>query len=105
VGRTARAGQSGFAASLVNQYEAQWFVQIEQLLGTSDFPSFLSFLCIFGLASFQSVSLISHIFAGKKIDQCKVDTQEVMILREPISYAKRLALTVSSFAISIYSRS
>jgi ATP-dependent RNA helicase DDX47/RRP3 len=40
VGRTARAGQSGFAASLVNQYEAQWFVQIEQLLGTSDFPSF-----------------------------------------------------------------
>jgi superfamily II DNA/RNA helicase len=38
VGRTARAGQSGFAASLVNQYEAQWFVQIEQLLGTCDFP-------------------------------------------------------------------
>ncbi|KAK3148538.1 hypothetical protein QOZ80_3BG0296300 [Eleusine coracana subsp. coracana] len=62
VGRTARAGQSGFAASLVNQYEAQWFVQIEKLL-------------------------------GKKIDQCKVDREEVMILREPISDAKRLALT------------
>jgi hypothetical protein len=29
----------------------------------------------------------------------------VMKLTEPISYAKRLALTVSSFAISIYSRS
>jgi ATP-dependent RNA helicase DDX47/RRP3 len=40
VGRTAHAGQSGFASSLVNQYEARWFVQIEQLLGTSDFPSF-----------------------------------------------------------------
>ncbi|KAL6847508.1 hypothetical protein ACP4OV_022534 [Aristida adscensionis] len=33
VGRTARAGRSGYAVSLVNQYEAQWFVQIEQLLG------------------------------------------------------------------------
>ncbi|CAL4912276.1 unnamed protein product [Urochloa decumbens] len=32
VGRTARAGRSGYAVSLVNQYEAQWFVQIEQLL-------------------------------------------------------------------------
>ncbi|RCV32190.1 hypothetical protein SETIT_6G237900v2, partial [Setaria italica] len=62
VGRTARAGRSGYAVSLVNQYEAQWFVQIEQLL-------------------------------GKKIDQCKVDPDEIMILKEPISDAKRIALT------------
>jgi len=62
VGRTARAGRSGYAVSLVNQYEAQWFVMIEQLL-------------------------------GKKIDQCKVDPDEIMILKEPISDAKRIALT------------
>ncbi|RLN39017.1 hypothetical protein C2845_PM01G00740 [Panicum miliaceum] len=62
VGRTARAGRSGYAVSLVNQYEAQWFVLIEQLL-------------------------------GKKIDQCKVDPDEIMILKEPISDAKRIALT------------
>ncbi|RLN15940.1 hypothetical protein C2845_PM02G39330 [Panicum miliaceum] len=62
VGRTARAGRSGYAVSLVNQYEAQWFVLIEQLL-------------------------------GKKIDQCKVEPDEIMILKEPISDAKRIALT------------
>ncbi|CAM0907201.1 unnamed protein product [Alopecurus aequalis] len=32
VGRTARAGQSGYAVSLVNQYEGQWFKMIEALL-------------------------------------------------------------------------
>ncbi|RLN04243.1 hypothetical protein C2845_PM13G14300 [Panicum miliaceum] len=62
VGRTARARRSGYAVSLVNQYEAQWFVLIEQLL-------------------------------GKKIDQCKVDTDEIMILKEQVSDAKRIALT------------
>jgi hypothetical protein len=33
-------------------------------------------------------------FTGKKIDQCKVDPDEIMILKEPISDAKRIALTV-----------
>ncbi|KAL6641795.1 hypothetical protein ACP70R_019976 [Stipagrostis hirtigluma subsp. patula] len=33
VGRTARAGQSGYAVSLVNQYEAECFVMTEKLLG------------------------------------------------------------------------
>lgn len=33
VGRTARAGKSGYAVSLVNQYEGQWFKMIEALLG------------------------------------------------------------------------
>ncbi|AQK67180.1 DEAD-box ATP-dependent RNA helicase 10 [Zea mays] len=72
VGRTARAGRSGYAVSLVNQYEAQWFVLIEQLLA-----------CL----SYRLG------FAGKKIDQCKVDRDEVLILKGPISDAKRIALT------------
>nr|XP_023890162.1 DEAD-box ATP-dependent RNA helicase 10-like [Quercus suber]XP_023890163.1 DEAD-box ATP-dependent RNA helicase 10-like [Quercus suber]XP_023890164.1 DEAD-box ATP-dependent RNA helicase 10-like [Quercus suber]POE63878.1 dead-box atp-dependent rna helicase 10 [Quercus suber] len=33
VGRTARAGRSGVAVSLVNQYEWEWFVQIENDIG------------------------------------------------------------------------
>ncbi|KAL4363575.1 hypothetical protein GQ457_04G037770 [Hibiscus cannabinus] len=33
VGRTARAGRSGVAISLVNQYEAQWYLLIEEFIG------------------------------------------------------------------------
>jgi hypothetical protein len=33
VGRTARAGRSGLAISLVNQNEIGWFKQIENLIG------------------------------------------------------------------------
>ncbi|KAL4326341.1 hypothetical protein GQ457_11G011750 [Hibiscus cannabinus] len=32
VGRTARAGRSGVAISLLNQYEVEWYVQIEKLI-------------------------------------------------------------------------
>ncbi|CAG7896003.1 unnamed protein product [Brassica rapa] len=33
VGRTARAGRSGVGISLVNQYELEWYLQIEKLIG------------------------------------------------------------------------
>ncbi|KAK8978392.1 hypothetical protein V6N11_028395 [Hibiscus sabdariffa] len=33
VGRTARAGRFGVAISLVNQYEPEWYVQIEKRIG------------------------------------------------------------------------
>jgi superfamily II DNA/RNA helicase len=36
VGRTARAGRSGVAISLLNQYEVGWFKKIEELMGEED---------------------------------------------------------------------
>ena len=33
MGRTARAGRSGVGISLVNQYELEWYLQIEKLIG------------------------------------------------------------------------
>ncbi|GLT29125.1 hypothetical protein SLA2020_040110 [Shorea laevis] len=33
VGRTASAGRSGVAISLVNQYELEWYIRIEKLIG------------------------------------------------------------------------
>ncbi|KAJ4829887.1 hypothetical protein Tsubulata_013147, partial [Turnera subulata] len=36
VGRTARAGRSGVAISLPNQYEIEWYLQIEKLIVTGE---------------------------------------------------------------------
>ncbi|XP_068635254.1 DEAD-box ATP-dependent RNA helicase 10-like [Aristolochia californica] len=39
VGRTARAGRSGVAISLLNQYEVEWYILIERLIG-KELPEF-----------------------------------------------------------------
>ncbi|KAL2336707.1 hypothetical protein Fmac_011153 [Flemingia macrophylla] len=61
VGRTARAGRSGVAISLVNQYELEWYVQIEKLI-------------------------------GKKLPEYPAQEEEVLLLEERVSEAKRLAV-------------
>jgi len=82
----------------VNQYEAQWFVLIEKLLGNYNFFSPFFFLTIDSHSwrcHFSKACLSYQLrFAGKQIDQLKVDRDEVMILKGPISDAKRIALTV-----------
>lgn len=61
VGRTARAGRSGVAISLVNQYELEWYIQIEKLI-------------------------------GKKLPEFPAQEEEVLLLLERVTEAKRLSL-------------
>ncbi|KNA07182.1 hypothetical protein SOVF_174220 isoform A [Spinacia oleracea] len=60
VGRTARAGRSGVAISLVNQYELEYFLQIENLI-------------------------------GKKLPVHPAEEEEVMLLRQRVTEAKRIS--------------
>ncbi|XP_042495652.1 DEAD-box ATP-dependent RNA helicase 10-like [Macadamia integrifolia] len=60
VGRTARAGRSGVAISLVNQYELEWYLQIEKLI-------------------------------GKKLPEFPAEEEEVLLLLERVSEAKRIS--------------
>ncbi|KAJ6843537.1 DEAD-box ATP-dependent RNA helicase 10 [Iris pallida] len=60
VGRTARAGRSGLAITIFNQYEVEWFMQIEKLL-------------------------------GRKLPEFPAEEQEVLVLLERVSDAKRMA--------------
>ncbi|KAK4280469.1 hypothetical protein QN277_012093 [Acacia crassicarpa] len=60
VGRTARAGRSGVAISLVNQYELEWYLQIEKLI-------------------------------KKKLPEYPAQEEEVLLLEERVSEAKRLS--------------
>ncbi|KAF3436940.1 hypothetical protein FNV43_RR19693 [Rhamnella rubrinervis] len=60
VGRTARAGRSGVAISLVNQYELEWYLQIEKLI-------------------------------GKKLPEYPAQEEEVLLLNERVTEAKKLA--------------
>ncbi|KAM7277620.1 hypothetical protein ACFE04_004754 [Oxalis oulophora] len=61
VGRTARAGRSGVAISIVNQYELEWYLQIEKLI-------------------------------GKKLPQFPAQEEEVLLLLERVSEAKRISV-------------
>ncbi|KAF8031463.1 hypothetical protein BT93_D0622 [Corymbia citriodora subsp. variegata] len=60
VGRTARAGRSGVAISLVNQYELEWYLQIEKLI-------------------------------GKKLPEFPAQEEEVLLLLERVTEAKRIS--------------
>lgn len=60
VGRTARAGRSGVAIAIVNQYELEWYLQIEKLI-------------------------------GKKLAQFPAQEDEVLLLLERVSEAKRIS--------------
>ncbi|XP_009774491.1 DEAD-box ATP-dependent RNA helicase 10-like [Nicotiana tabacum] len=60
VGRTARAGRSGVAISLVNQYELEWYIQIEKLI-------------------------------GKKLPEYPAEEEEVLLLLERVTEAKRIS--------------
>lgn len=62
VGRTARAGRTGVAISLVNQYELEWYLQIEKLL-------------------------------GKKLPEFPAEEEEVLLLLERVTEAKRISQT------------
>ncbi|KAI3863713.1 hypothetical protein MKW98_031305 [Papaver atlanticum] len=62
VGRTARAGRSGVAISLVNQYELEWYIQIEKLI-------------------------------GKKLPEFPAQEEEVLILLERVTEARRISVT------------
>ncbi|PIN06668.1 ATP-dependent RNA helicase [Handroanthus impetiginosus] len=60
VGRTARAGRSGVAISIVNQYELEWYLQIEKLI-------------------------------GKKLPEYPAEDEEVLLLLERVTEAKRIS--------------
>ncbi|KAL7170947.1 hypothetical protein ACSBR2_035745 [Camellia fascicularis] len=60
VGRTARAGRSGVAISIVSQYELEWYIQIEKLI-------------------------------GKKLPMFPAQEEEVLLLLERVTEAKRIA--------------
>ncbi|XP_057769951.1 DEAD-box ATP-dependent RNA helicase 10 [Salvia miltiorrhiza] len=60
VGRTARAGRSGVAISIVNQYEVEWYFQIEKLI-------------------------------GKKLPGYPAEEEEVLLLLERVTEAKRIS--------------
>ncbi|XP_075498670.1 DEAD-box ATP-dependent RNA helicase 10 [Primulina tabacum] len=60
VGRTARAGRSGVAIAIVNQYELEWYLQIEKLI-------------------------------GKKLPQYSAQEDEVLLLLERVTEAKRIS--------------
>lgn len=64
VGRTARAGRSGVAISLVNQYELEWYKQIEALIGKE--------LPMYPCEQEEVLQLQERVMEAKRISQMKL---------------------------------
>ncbi|KAK3183434.1 hypothetical protein Dsin_030720 [Dipteronia sinensis] len=71
VGRTTRAGRSGGAISLVNQYELEWFLQIAR----------------------EAYRLTVYHVSGKKLPEFPADEDEVLLLLERVTEANRISIT------------
>ncbi|KAL3830726.1 hypothetical protein ACJIZ3_019528 [Penstemon smallii] len=64
VGRTARAGRSGMAISIVNQYELEWYLQIERLIGKR--------LPAYHAEEKEVLMLMQHLTEAKRMAQIKI---------------------------------
>lgn len=64
VGRTARAGRSGVAISLVNQYEVEWYIQIEKLIAKK--------LAEYPANEEEVLLLLERVTEAKRISQMKI---------------------------------
>lgn len=95
MGRTARAGRSGLAISLVNQYEVEWYLQIEKLIGRHICSlNWLRVNIDFKHQLCNYTVCINYYSAGKKLPEYPAEEVEVLVLLERVTDAKRISLMV-----------
>ena len=94
VGRTARAGRSGVAITLVNQLEIGSFCKIESLIG----KPWSTWLVKPWRSLSNAYSFVK--FAGKMLPKHHATHEEVMRLSEGVTEATRLAVKVMRAALS-----